>query len=72
MYHMHNGQEKAVKAPDTRVAVRQCGSDFVQQWTGQKVCVEGFHPRLDLSADAPLPFLSGPIHLDVTARSVDK
>ena len=72
MYHMHNGQEKTTKTPDTQVTVRKCSPDFVQMWSGQKVCVEGFHPRMSLSADNPLPFLSGSTHLDVTTRSVDR
>ncbi|XP_070194790.1 uncharacterized protein [Littorina saxatilis] len=68
---LHNGAEKALKTPDTQVEVSKCLPKFLQTWSGQKMCVQGFYQRVNFSVDYPFPLVSGPVHLDVNTRAVD-
>jgi hypothetical protein len=70
IYIAHNGEERAVIAPDTEVFVEKCAKDLFHM--GNSVCLKGFHQKLEWGPDKPLPFVSGPVHLDLVAKPVDK
>nr|KAG5702175.1 hypothetical protein BaRGS_033887 [Batillaria attramentaria] len=72
IYFLHNDIVQPVTNPASEISVKKCAADAFEKWTGQKVCLDGVYQPVGFAPDTPFPPLSGPIHLDVIARPLDK
>ncbi|KAL8576508.1 hypothetical protein ACOMHN_003066 [Nucella lapillus] len=72
IYQLHNGEERVIHTPRTQVPVDMCWPQFLQRWVGHSVCAKGFYQHVPLVPNNPIPFVSGPVHMDVTGQAVDK
>ncbi|XP_076462474.1 apolipoprotein B-100-like isoform X2 [Babylonia areolata] len=72
IYQMHNGEQRMITTPRTQVPMDMCVPGFVQRWSGQVLCLKGFYQHVPIKPNNPMPIVSGPVHLDVTIKRVDK